>query len=92
MLPFMIYAGAGRYMLTFDGKRKYIKIAQIQEIVLHTIPLGCLIWYNNRQEIKYSDDLYLAMQIFFTLSFFSTLIELVFYYFMKVAHVDLEIN
>ena len=29
MLPFMIYAGAGRYMLTFDGKRRYIKIAQI---------------------------------------------------------------
>ena len=29
MLPFMIYAGSGRYMLTFDGKRKYIKIAQI---------------------------------------------------------------
>ena len=92
MLPFMIYAGAGRYMLTFDGKRKYIKIAQIQELVMHTLPLGCIVWYNNRQEILYSDDLYLAMQITFTASFFLTLLELVCFYFMKVANVDLEIN
>lgn len=92
MLPFMIYAGSGRYMLTFDGKRKYIKIAQIQELVLHTIPLGCLVWYNNKQEIEYSDDLYLAMQITFTMLFFSTLAELVCFYFMKVAHIDIEIN
>ena len=92
MLPFMIYAGAGRYMLTFDGKRRYIKIAQIQELILHTIPLGCLVWYNNKQEIAYSDDLYLAMQITFTMSFFLTLIEVVCYYFMKVTNVNLEIN
>ena len=32
------------------------------------------------------------MQIIFTLSFFSTLIELVAFYFMKVAHVNMEIN
>ena len=32
------------------------------------------------------------MQILFTLSFFSTLIELVSFYFFKVAHVNLEIN
>ena len=59
---------------------------------MHTVPLGCLVWYNNKQEIVYSDDLYLAMQIFFTLSFFSTLLEVVCYYFMKVAHVNIEIN
>ena len=92
MLPFMIYAGAGRFMLTFDGKRKYIKIAQIQELVLHTIPLACIVWYNNRQEIVYDEDLRQAMQITFTASFFLTMIELVCYYFMKVANVNLEID
>ena len=92
MLPFMIYAGAGRFMLTFDGKRKYIKIAQIQELVLHTIPLACIVWYNNRQEIVYSDDLRQAMHVSFSMSFWFTLFELVVYYFMKVANKNLEID
>ena len=40
----------------------------------------------------YNGDLYLAMQIFFTLSFFMTLGELVVFYFWKVANVNIEIN
>ena len=27
MLPFAMYAGGARHMLTFDNKRKFIKIA-----------------------------------------------------------------
>ena len=29
MLPFMMYAGAARHMLTFDNKRKFVKMAQV---------------------------------------------------------------
>ena len=29
MLPFMMYAGAARHMLTYDNKRKYVKMAQV---------------------------------------------------------------
>ena len=53
MMPFLIYAGAGRQMLTFDNKRRIIKISQVQELILHTLPVGGLIVYNNTKEIEY---------------------------------------
>ena len=51
MTPFLIVSGAGRFLLTPDHKRSIIKLAQLQELVLHTIPLSALIQYNNTQEI-----------------------------------------
>ena len=56
MMPFMMYAGTGRLMLTADNKRKIIKISQVQEFFLHTLPLGGLIMYNNMQEVVHSED------------------------------------
>lgn len=47
MLPLMMYAGSARALLTFDNKRKFIKVAQMQELILHTAPMCALIWFNN---------------------------------------------
>ena len=46
LLPAM-YAGSGRHLMTQNGKRSIIKVAQVQEFILHTLPLGALIFYNS---------------------------------------------
>ena len=51
MMPFLIYAGAGRLLLTPDGKRNIIKMSQLQEIILHTGPIAGLITYNSSKEV-----------------------------------------
>ena len=84
LLAFFMYAGAARLMLTFDNKRKYIKIAQVQELVLHTIPIGALIWYNNTTDIQYSEEVDLAVKITFIASLSLTLAETVYFYVSKV--------
>ncbi len=40
-------------MLTGDNKRRLIKVSQVQELILHTIPLAALIMYNNGTDIAY---------------------------------------
>jgi len=92
MLPFMMYAGAGRHVLTFDNKRKLIKMAQIQELVLHTIPLGALIWYNNSTDIEYDETLDTMLKVVFCMSLLFNLIEIVIFYYYKVSGKNLEVN
>ena len=75
-LPLLMYSGAGRYILTTENKRKIIKMAQAQEILLHTLPLGALIIYNNLQNVKYNEELEEAVKAIFPLSAILTLIEL----------------
>ena len=88
----MIYAGAGRHMLTFDNKSKFIKVAQIQELILHTIPLGALIWYNNTTDIVYDEDLDLMAKIVFMMSLVFNLGEIVTFYFFKVTGDNIELT
>jgi len=92
MMPFMMYAGAGRFMLTVDNKRKIIKIAQVQEFFLHTLPLGGLMAYNNMQDVVFNEDIKSASNIFFSASAALSLIEIVYLYCKKVQGVNLEVD
>ena len=85
LLPVFMYAGAGRHMVSFDNKRKYVKMSQIQELILHTLPLGALIWYNNTTDIEYDETLFLVTQIVFIASITLNLIEIVAFYIYKAA-------
>mmetsp|Transcript_14947 Transcript_14947/g.18819 ORF Transcript_14947/g.18819 Transcript_14947/m.18819 type:complete len:203 (+) Transcript_14947:159-767(+) len=92
MTPFLMFSGAGRFMLNAENKRKIIKMAQIQEFVLHTVAIGGLISYNMEQDIVKNEDLELFMTIAFIGSASFSLIELVYYYCMKVKGVNVEID
>ena len=65
ILPFAMYSGGAKHILNVDNKRKFIKVTQIQEIILHTIPLGALIWYNNSTDIVYDETLDIVVKICF---------------------------
>lgn len=92
MLPLMMYAGSARALLTFDNKRKFIKVAQMQELILHTVPMCALIWYNNTTMISYNEDLFNTMKVLFILSSSFNLIEVVFFYYNKVSGKNLEVD
>ena len=92
LLPFMLYAGSARFLLTFENKRSFVKFAQIQELVFHLIPLSSLIRYNNSTEINYSDPIDKTISIIFGLSFTFTIIEMVAFYCAKATKQNLEVN
>ena len=79
-MPFMIYSGAGRHMLTLDKKSSVIKISQVQELILHTLPIGGLIVYNNTKEIEYDETLDLVVRILFLMSASLTMLEILVFY------------
>ena len=79
-------------MLTYDNKRKFIKISQIQELILHTIPLGALIWYNNTTDIEYDDSLDTMIKVVFIMSLVFNLGEIVTFYFFKVTGNNIELT
>ena len=85
LLPFAMYSGGAKHILNVDNKRKFIKVTQIQEIILHTIPLGALIWYNNSTDIVYDESLDLAIKIVFGISLGFNLIEINAFYCAKVT-------
>ena len=85
LLPLFMYAGAGRHIVSFDNKRKYIKISQVQELILHTLPLGGLIWYNNTTDIEYDETLDLMTKIVFIASITLNLIEIIAFYIFKAT-------
>ena len=91
LLPLFMYAGAGRHIVSFDNKRKYIKISQMQELVLHTLPLGGLIWYNNSTDIEYEETLDMITKITFIASFVLNLVEIILFYVYKAAGYNLEL-
>ena len=87
-----MYTGAGRFMLNADNKRKIIKISQVQEFVLHTIPIPCLIYYNNEQEHLHNEDLETVQRIFFGALLLFTLIEIVYFYCAKIQGDNPEVD
>jgi len=91
-MPFMIYSGAGRHMLTLDKKRSVIKISQVQELILHTLPIGGLIVYNNTKEIEYDETLDLVVQILFLMSASLTMLEILVFYGYKCAGNNIEVQ
>ena len=54
-------------------------------MVLHTIPLAALIWYNNTTDIEYDESLDLAIKIVFGISLGFNLIEIIAFYCAKVT-------
>lgn len=91
MMPFFIYSGAGRLLITVDNKRKYIKVSQMQELILHTIPIGALIAYNNTTDIEYSDTLDILTKLSFGALCLFTFIEIIAFYVLKVKGKNPEI-
>ena len=85
LLPLFMYAGAGRHVVSFDNKRKYIKISEVQELVLHTLPLGGLIWYNNSTDIEYDETLDTMAKIIFIASLALNLVEIILFHVYKAA-------
>ena len=67
-------------MLTLDKKRSVIKISQVQELILHTLPIGGLIVYNNTKEIEYDETLDLVVRILFLMSASLTMLEILVFY------------
>lgn len=91
MMPFLIYSGAGRMLLTVENKRKVIKVSQLQELFFHTVPIGGLIAYNNSTDIEYDETLDLLTKISFGALCFLTLIEIIAFYSMKAKGKNPEI-
>ena len=58
--------------------------------MLHTIPLGGIIWYNNTTDIDYDDQMDLACKILFVSSGIFNLIEIVMYYIYKASGENIE--
>lgn len=92
MMPLMMYAGSGRELLTYEGKRSIVKTSQVQELVLHTIPLGALVWYNNSTEVEVDESLDLALKILLILSLLLNAVELVLFNFFKASGQNIEIS
>jgi hypothetical protein len=90
LLPLMMYAGSGRLLLTADGKRSFIKLSQVQELVLHTIPIYALMVYNNNTDIIYNNELKQANESLFPALFTLTLFEIVIFYCKRVGGDNLE--
>ena len=92
ILPFAMYSGGAKHILNVDNKRKFIKVTQIQEIILHTIPLGALIWYNNSTDIVYDETLDIVVKIVFCTSLALNLIEIFIYRIYKASGTNIELN
>ena len=92
MLPAM-YAGAGRHLITFDGKKKFIKIAQVQELLLHTVPLCALIFYNSSADsVHYHEAVDTTAKVFFCISLALNLIEIIVFQLSMGTNLDPKEN
>ena len=60
-------------------------MAQVQELILHTLPLGGLIWYNNTTDIIYDETFDMAAKVLFIASLTLNLIEIIAFYIFKVT-------
>ena len=61
LIPLVIYAGFGRVVMLYERKSSLLQVAQAQELLLHILPLGMLVFYNKFQAFAVNAEVTLRL-------------------------------
>ena len=75
--PIIVYTGFGRVAMLYERKFSLIQISQAQELLLHTLPLGLIVFYNNKDFFDSSQTLDKIIMIFVVFSTVQMLSEVI---------------
>ena len=89
MTPIVLYSGFGRVVMLYERKTSLLQVAQAQELLLHTLPLGMIVFYNNEivQKSKMLDKFIKMIVIF---SCIQMTAEILIHKFYLNMHINLE--
>ena len=89
LTPMVLYAGFGRVVMLYERKTSLLQVAQAQELLLHTLPLGMLVFYNN-EIVQKSKTLDKLIKIVVILSCIQMSAEILIHKLYLNMHVNLE--